>query len=241
MRRKHQFDFKEFSVTQEKSAMKVGTDGVLLGAWAQVTDAQHILDIGTGTGVIALMMAQRSTKSYIQAIDISEEAVTEANHNFNHSPWGDRLEATNIYLQEFIENQPKGKYDLVVSNPPFFQQGSTEAAGKDRHQARHNSTLSQADLLKAVDHLLSEHGLFSVILPYLEGLAFIKMAQEFSLHLHRQTAFFSKIEKPQERWLLEFGRKEQEILTTELVHYNSENGWTDDYRALTKAFYTRLK
>ncbi len=155
--------------------MKVGTDGVLLGAWADCDNAKRILDIGTGTGLIALMMAQRS-QAQIDAIEIDEHASEQAIENVNRSPWASRVNVINKSLQDYSKVENKA-YDLIVSNPPYFQ-NSMFAPDKKRTDARHNSNLELEDLLKGAKKLLSNDGKLSIILPYLEGNMFILKASE---------------------------------------------------------------
>ncbi|UII24529.1 methyltransferase [Fulvivirga maritima] len=240
MRRKHQFDFKQFSVKQENTAMKVGTDGVLIGAWASVDGTRKALDIGTGTGLIALMIAQRCEHCNIEAIDVSEAATTEAIYNFKASLWHDRLTAHRISLQELANSKTPHSFDLIITNPPYFEQGGTKAQTDERHQARHNHSLSQNELLSSVNQLLSKGGRFSLILPYNEGLSLMKKSKAYELFINRKTAFFSKESKPQERWLLEFSRIEKQPTENQLIHYNMNNEWSDAYKELTKDFYLKL-
>ncbi|MBL3658112.1 tRNA1(Val) (adenine(37)-N6)-methyltransferase [Fulvivirga sediminis] len=240
MRRKHQFDFKQFSIIQENTAMKVGTDGVLLGAWATVDAPEKVLDIGTGTGLIALMIAQRCNQCKIEAIDVSEAAAAEASMNFQVSPWSDRLSSKTISIQELSNKKERHYYDLIISNPPYFEQGGTKAQSEGRQQARHNHTLSQEELLNSVNHLLTPQGKFSVILPYQEGLSLIEKSNDFELFINRKTGFFSKERKPQERWLLEFSKVKKAPIEDSLIHYTPSNEWTTPYKLLTKDFYIKL-
>ena len=146
--------------------MKVGTDGVLLGAWAAVKQAQHILDIGTGTGLIAIMLGQRNAKAIIHGVEIDEIAFAQAYGNMDAAPWNDRLKAIHSSIQEFAKTQER-KYDHIVRNPPFFS-GGTFSNNQDRNSVRHTVKLPHGDLLNAVQKLLSVDGRFSVILPYIE-------------------------------------------------------------------------
>ena len=148
------FIFKQFKIQQDNTAMKVGTDGVLLGAWADSENATNILDIGTGTGLIALMLAQRNLKANITAIEIDEQASLQASENFNNSPWEIRLSIKNLKLQDFVVEE---KFDLIVSNPPFFN-NTFQANSSERNIARQTETLSFNELLKNTASLLSENG-----------------------------------------------------------------------------------
>lgn len=219
--------------------MKVGTDGVLLGAWATVSDAKRILDIGTGTCLIALMMAQRNAGAKIDAIEIDDKSYDEAKLNSSLSPWSDRIAVIKGRIQEF-QTKPH-KYDLIISNPPFFKAG-TASPIENRHQARHSIGLAPIELIDAVDKLLNKTGRFCVILPLQEGCAFMDLAIEKGLFLSRKTAFFAKQNKRQERWLLEF-QKENVIPAPHketLVQYDEIGKWSDAYKELTTDFYLRL-
>ena len=164
------FKFKEFTIHQAKTAMKVGTDGVLLGAWCALNEySDSILDIGAGTGVIALMLAQRSDAMTIDAVEVDENAYEQTVENFEHSDWGDRLYCYNTTFQEFaIEiTEEEETYDLIVSNPPFYTE-TFESADEARNKARFTSSLSFEELIIGVSKILSENGKFSVILPFKE-------------------------------------------------------------------------
>lgn len=230
------FRFKKFDVRHERSAMKVGTDGVLLGAWAEVANANHILDIGAGTGLIAMMLAQRTTNTTIVAVEIDESASGEMRLNFSQCPWKDSLHAVKAEIQTFESSR---SFDLIVTNPPYFQKGTLPPTTA-RKSARHENTLTQQDLLKATDRLLSPHGRLCIILPVQEALKFEKAAQQYSLHLNKVLAFHSKMEKTAERLLMEFSRNPCEKKYTKLVHYTDNGEWTDEYKRLTRDFYIKL-
>ncbi|UII32385.1 methyltransferase [Fulvivirga ulvae] len=237
-RRKGQFDFKQFSIRQEFSAMKVGTDGVLLGAWANIAGSARILDIGTGTGLIALMLAQRNPSAVIDSIEIDKESAIEASGNVSRSPWADRVKVLHESIQNF-SSDTSATYDLIVSNPPFFNAGTpSPAAG--RHQARHTSQLSQRDLVLATAKLLSNHGRFCVILPVTESEQFISTAAGSKLWPGRKTIFFPKARKHAERHLIEFSRKNTAYKEDRLVQYDEHGEWTDDYKNLTRDFHIKL-
>ena len=238
-RRKGRFDFKQFSIIQENSAMKVGTDGVLLGAWTNIDPAQRALDIGTGTGLVALMLAQRHPALEIDGIEIDAPSFSEAKVNAACSPWSDRVNIIKGKVQDLPDSRHLA-YDLIVSNPPYFSAGTLPPA-EGRHQARHNSRLTPAQLLKAVRDLLKRDGRFSVILPTLEGASFTDLAKNCGFFLSRKTAFYAKKNKPQERWLIEFTRKPTaQVGLTELVQYDENGDWSTSYKNLTQGFYLKL-
>ena len=233
------FYFKQFSIAQDQCSMKVGTDGVLLGAWADVTNAQQILDIGAGTGVIAIMLSQRSEKAQIHAIEIDELAAKQAADNIQNSPWTTRLSIINQSIQDYGKSSEQ-KYDLIVSNPPFFS-GGTFSHNQDRNDVRHTVKLPHGDLLIAVRRLLSREGKFCVILPLIEGMRFKEIAADYSLFCTKVTKVKPKVSKPVERLLLQFERVESPEIVDELViQKEGRNNWTEAYIDLTRAFYLKM-
>lgn len=236
------FTFKQFKIQQDRCAMKVGTDGVLLGAWADIESAQNILDIGTGTGVIAVMLAQRSQNTEgvkIHAVEIDEAAAEQAQENFKAAPFAERLAAFPLSIQDFAK-KTHVKYDLIVSNPPFFTGGTLNSSG-DKTNVRHTVKLPHGDLLNATRELLAAKGKFCVILPLIEGLRFIEIAATYGLHITQRTDVRFKKEKPIERLLLTFEHQPKPVNQQELILQHSTTGdrdFTEAYRALTKDFYT---
>jgi tRNA1Val (adenine37-N6)-methyltransferase len=229
------FRFKNFNVDHSRSAMKVGTDGVLLGAWADVTDARQILDIGTGSGVIALMLAQRTADDVqIDAVEMEAEDAAQAIENISNSPWPGKIIVHHSSIQSFATSK---KYDLIVSNPPFFI-NSFHPPDPRRIQVRHATSLSQKDLLNAVLSLLHETGKFNIILPAAEGETFVNLAGVTPLHVSRKTLFRGRASKPPERWLLEFTRQHSSVEENELVMYDGDE-WSVPYRRLTRDFYLK--
>ncbi len=231
------FRFKQFNIEDNRCAHKVGTDGTLLGAWVDVKNARHLLDIGTGSGLIALMLAQRSKPdALIEAIEISLPDYTQASENIKHSPWPKKLTAVHTSLQQF---ESKSLFDCIVSNPPYFNK-SFKPPNVNRVVPRHTESLSFFDLIQHSQRLLSDEGTLNVILPFTEGLQFIDMAFQQSLILSRKWAFRTRAEKPIERWLLEFRRKAQPLEEGEICLYATEDEWSHDYKFLTKDFYLKL-
>ncbi len=231
------FRFKQFSIDHAGASMKVGTDGVLLGAWVDVTNAKSLLDIGTGSGLIALMLAQRtSADALIDAVEIEPGDALQAERNVASSPWADRIHIHASAIQDF---NPMKQYDCIVSNPPFFI-NSYQPPDAGRTRVRHTNSLSYDDLITAAQRLMTTNGSFSVILPATEGKLFIEAAQASLLFCSRCLNFIPKNGKPVERILLEFKRVNQETTLDTLVHYNDNATWTEDYKALTKAFYLKL-
>ena len=216
--------------------MKVGTDGILLGAWADVNGASSILDIGAGTGLIAIMLAQRTATAKIDAVEIDEEAFAQAANNMANSPWSTRLHVFLSSIQEYAK-QSRQQYDLIVSNPPFFS-GGTFSDSQDKASVRHTIKLPHGDLLNAVRSLLTDHGKFCAILPNMEGLRFKEMASTYGLYCTKMTAVKPLGDRPVERLLLQFERHQTLPLINELViQHAGANSWTSDFVALTGAFY----
>jgi len=229
------FKFKQFTIHQDKCAMKVGTDGVLLGAWTDCENATSVLDIGTGTALISLMIAQRSTAN-IDAVEIDDEACRQATENIGKSPWKDRVEVFNQSFQDFTKSTEK-KYDLIVSNPPYFQ-NSLFTPDKKRTNARHNSNLKLEDLIQGSVKLLSENGALSIILPYLEGNMFILKASEMGLYCIRQTNVLPKPNREPKRLLLEFMKTKKPLVEQEIIiELGKRHEYSDAYKNLTKIFY----
>lgn len=234
----HSFAFKQFTIHQEKCAMKVGTDAVLLGAWAKTYGVRRALDIGTGTGIIALMLAQKCGCT-IDAIDIDEVAAGEAKENVTNSPWRERVRIHHISLQDFAKMQDE-KYDLIVSNPPYFTD-SHPATEESRTKARHTVLLPFPDLIHSATKLLSKEGKFYVILPTKEGELFREMAEAKGLHLRRLTRVKTTPEKAEKRLLMQFGftakpQVSESTLIIEKDNLNAQN-YTDEYKELTKEYY----
>ena len=234
------FQFKQFAVNQDQCAMKIGTDGVLLGAWVPIdTRPNSILDIGTGTGIIALMLAQRCDAQQIDALEIDENAYEQAVDNFESSPWSDRLFCFHAGLDEFVE-EPEDEYDLIVSNPPFYVE-DYRSDNPQRDLARFQEAMPFEDLVEAAALLLSENGVFAVIIPFKEEEKFLELAKEYELFPIKITRVKGTHETQIVRSLLAFRRYELAVLTAdELVIEINRHEYTDDYIALTKDFYLKM-
>lgn len=234
------FQFKQFSVQQDRSAMKIGTDGVLLGAWSPIPEnIFSVLDVGAGTGIIALMLAQRTNAEQIDALEIDEEAYEQAVENFENSPWSDRLFCFHAGLDEFIE-EPEDEYDLIISNPPFYTE-DYKTESEQRDLARFADAMPFEDLVEAADLLLSENGIFSVIIPYKEEEKFIALAKDFDLFPIKITRVKGTPTAEIKRSLLAFSRNIPENFPfNELVIETSRHVYTEEYIALTKDFYLKM-
>lgn len=230
------FEFKQFTIKQDKCAMKVGTDAVLLGAWTTCNDVRSILDIGTGTGVIALMLAQKSD-AYIDAIEIDRNAYIQAIENATQSKWSDRINIHHTSLQEFV-SIPRIKYDLIVSNPPYFVD-SSKASDIERTTARHADLLPFSDMVSAVKKLLSDNGKFCVILPVKEGEKFRDLAETKGFYLSKLTRIrTTEDKKTEKRWLMQFEFKPRSFSENSIViEKDKRHDYSEEYKALTKEYY----
>ncbi len=229
------FKFKQFVVHHDRSSLKVGTDAVLLGAWADVTDAKRILDIGTGSGVIALMLAQRSA-AQIDAIDIDEESTKQAQENFSDSAWSNRLKVYTISLNHFTTTAT-AKYDLVVSNPPYFTD-SFKPTDPQRFSARHNDQLPINELAENTAKLLSPTGRFCVILPVKEAGLLTAALRNLGLFPEKELWVYSFTGKEVFRKLILFGRNETACQREELtIETAPGQGYSKEYIELTRAYY----
>ena len=234
------FQFKQFAVNQDQCAMKIGTDGVLLGAWTPIENhVNTILDIGTGTGIIALMLAQRSNAQQIDALEIDENAYEQAVDNFENSPWSDRLFCFHAGLDEFVE-EPEDEYDLIISNPPFYTD-DFRSENEKRDLARFQEAMPFEDLIEAAALLLSETGIFSVIIPFKEEEKFIALANEYDLFPIKITRVKGTPTSEIKRSLLAFRKYELPVLLAdELIIETSRHQYTAEYIALTKDFYLKM-
>lgn len=240
------FSFKQFSVAQDRCAMKVGTDGVLLGSWVNLESRPFsVLDIGAGTGLIALMLAQRSDAGQIYAIEIDEDAYEQCVDNFENSPWADRLFCFHASLDEFAEEPEEEKYDLIVSNPPYFGPPpittKSEANISDsRSKARFYDSLPFEDLIAYSSQLLSENGELAVIIPYSEEQAFIAFAKAKTLYLNRITRVRGTANASIKRSLLQFSFIKKPFEEQELVLEITRHHYTDAFKELVNEFYLKL-
>lgn len=241
------FQFKQFTIWHDKCAMKVGTDGVLLGAWAEVPELssckekRRVLDVGTGSGLIALMLAQRFPV-LIDGIDIDESAVMQAKENVKNSPFAERI---SIYKHDFACMQYdfaankmncNQKYDLIVSNPPFYVEDTISGNGT-RDAARHTSSLPFIDLIHNASSMLTDEGLFTVIIPAVAASDFISLCVMKRLYLRRRLDIRTTETKEPKRTMLEFSRKITDTNSYVLSLRNKNNELSEEYKALTKDFY----
>jgi tRNA1Val (adenine37-N6)-methyltransferase len=259
------FYFKQFAIAQDKCAMKVGTDGILLGAWAKLPENAQILDIGTGTGLLALMLAQRSQSSntfpnsrsfeismggakrrpylpfsntFIDAVEIDHDAYQQAQKNIESSPWRDRINIDHASIQDWAIACSR-QYDLIISNPPFFE-NAFKPSQNSRNLARHSDSLSQTDILQIASQLLKPNGHLAVIYPTDLANNFLAKAQSFNLFCDRQVQVKPTPQSPVKRILLELSPTQYAAQTTMLTIEESKHLYTQDYIALVKDFYLNL-
>lgn len=233
------FKFKQFTINQDKCAMKVGTDGVLLGAWAST---QHqpfsILDIGAGSGLVALMLAQRCNAEVVDALEIDDPAYEQCVSNFENSPWGDRLFCYHASLQEFV-TEIDDEYDLIVSNPPFYSE-DYKTENEQRDLARFTDAMPFEHLAYSGSKLLSEHGKFVVIIPFKETENFTSLATKYGLHLNEVLEIKGNPNSKIKRSLLEFSFKENTIKKSSLTIEEGRHEYTEEYKKLTQDFYLKM-
>jgi tRNA1Val (adenine37-N6)-methyltransferase len=238
MGRNSHFQFKQFTIQQENAAMKVGTDGVLLGAWADTNNIHSVLDIGTGTGLIALMMAQRS-EATITAIEIEENAFKDTSLNIQDSPWSERIKVVHLSFQEYLKNN-NHLFDCVVCNPPYFI-NSIKSKTESRTIARHNDQLPFEALLEGVSRILNKEGRFNVVLPAGAESDFRFLAANFRLFPSRITRVKPKTSKPASRILMEFRFEATLNIEEELtIETETHHEYMPEFIVLVKDFYLKL-
>ncbi|MGO2294232.1 MAG: tRNA1(Val) (adenine(37)-N6)-methyltransferase [Psychroflexus halocasei] len=234
------FRFKEFTIHHQHAAMKVGTDAVLLGAWAKINDnTKSILDVGSGTGIIALQLAQRSYAEQIDGIELDDDAFEECVYNFEESPWSDRLFCYHASFQEFTEEVDE-TYDLIVSNPPYFKKQNNLNLDLSREKARFQDALTFEELIFGVKKFLSQKGNFSVIIPAQAENEFLKIAEKYQLYPSDILNIKGRKETEIKRSLINLTYTKTETQISELVIENARHDYTDDYVDLVKDFYLKM-
>ncbi len=228
------FRFKQFTIWHDKTAMKVGTDGVLLGAWTDCNNAKTILDIGTGTGLIAIMLAQKSF-SEITAIEIDSNAYNQAKENISICKWRDRIIIEEIDFLLYYKTI-KSKFDLIVCNPPFFE-NSLKPKNIERKKARHTDTLVFDELITGVSKIISEKGKFSLILPIDNYEKIKQLCFKEHLYLIKKTEVKPNFDKKAKRVLLEFSKNKTKVIKNILTIEKERHFYTEDYKKLTKDYY----
>lgn len=231
------FRFKQFTIQQEHAAMKVGTDGVLLGAWTSVPGpGGRVLDIGTGTGLIALMIAQRTKDVGVDALEIDSSSAMQAEENFQNSPWKERVSCIHSSFQDY-SSQSKSLYDLVICNPPFFS-GSFKTPSNERNLARHDDSLTLEDIFRGSAALMKKKSIISLILPVHKEAQALDLAREYQIYCRRRTHVIPAPGKSIKRILLEFsfiqGTCNEDEITIET---GKRHIYSDEYKNLTDPFY----
>lgn len=231
------FQFKQFTIRHDKCAMKVGTDGVLLGAWAEIRSARRILDVGTGSGLIALMLAQRSN-ARIDAIDIDRDACIQADENSKLSPFADRISIEHASFAEYASVCPK-KYDLIISNPPYF---ITSLKGPDekRNLARHTDSLLLEDLIKDSKRLLTTDGRIALILPFEQTKSLLDLSKKYDLFPYRRTDIIPQPGSNPKRLLIELSIQQKSYTADSLIIEEARHQYTAAYKTLTHEFYLKM-
>ncbi|GAB6120518.1 tRNA1(Val) (adenine(37)-N6)-methyltransferase [Dysgonomonas termitidis] len=231
------FKFKQFTIYHNLCAMKVGTDGVLLGAWTNIPEAKKALDIGTGTGLIALMLAQRDNKLCINAIDIDSNAIEQAKENIRQSPFFSQIHILGSSLQDFrLCGQ---QYDLIVSNPPFFIQ-SLKSPHDGRTLARHTDSLSSDELLEISAALLTDNGKLSIIYPFGHKETLFSLSKKHNLYPSRVTNVYPTPVSLPKRVLIEFSKTELPLIETNLIIEKDRHVYSDEFTGLVKNFYLKM-
>jgi tRNA1Val (adenine37-N6)-methyltransferase len=236
------FYFKEFTIDQDKTAMKVGTDAVLLGAWCSLkTCPDTILDVGSGTGLVSLMLAQRSDAETIDAVEIDPNAYEQSVSNFEKSDWSDRLFCYHCSYQDFSEEMKEEdeEYDLIISNPPFYND-NFETNDTSRNTARFTSALSFKELLESTSKILSDSGVFTIIIPFKEEVTFVSLAGKYKLFLNRVCRVRGTDNSEIKRSMLEFSFHLKELEETTIVIEKGRHEYTKEYVSLTKDFYLKM-
>ena len=224
------FRFQKFDIIQHENVFRVGTDGVLLGALCQVENAQRILEVGTGTGLISLMLAQRNANAEITALDLNEDAVKLAQENFKNSPFSERLQ---VFHQDFKTFESQKEYDFVVCNPPFFEENNSVKDVLARQQVE----LTFRNLIEKASKILSSEGIFSVIIPSESAQEFENLAEDFGLYLVRKVNIFGIENGVLKRNVLEFSKKKSALETLDFTIEKSPRKYSDQYLELTKEFH----
>lgn len=235
------FTFKQFHIEHDACAMKVGTDGILLGAWSEVGQARRILDIGTGSGLIALQVAQRAQDDYhITALELDPGAAAQAMRNVAASPWPDKITVKCQSLQAFTaEKLQRPSFDLIVSNPPYFPAGQ-DFDDPSRALARHNAGLGKVDLIKCLQALLSPQGRCDLVLPLAVALAYIETAQQQGLHLVRRVDVQTKASKPAHRMLFSLSKQPASLAYSQLTIHDASGAYSAEFVNLTRGYYLKM-
>ena len=230
------FNFKKFSIHQNNAAMKIGTDGILIGAWVNVSDKFKALDIGSGTGIISIMLCQRNLNLELDSIEISHSAIMDAKINIKNCNWSNRIKLFHQDLKEFL---PDCSYDLIVSNPPYFKK-SLKPSNSERLKARHQNDLKLEDIIKFSKENLTKDGMLNIIIPYDQKKETKEFAKKNGLTSIRECSVYPKPNKSPHRILIEFSKTENKKIKKEslVIEKYGRHNYSEDYKKLTREFYT---
>ena len=230
------FNFKKFSIHQNNAAMKIGTDGILIGAWVNISKKFKALDIGSGTGIISIMLCQRNLNLELDSIELSPSAIMDAKINIENCNWSDRIKLFHQSLKDF---HPNSKYDLIVSNPPYFKK-SLQPSNSERSKARHQNDLKLEDILKFSNQNLTKDGSLNIILPFEQKSEAIEIAKKHGLNSVKECAVYPKPDKAPHRILIEFSKNENKQIIKEslVIEKAGRHNYSEDYKKLTREFYT---
>ena len=228
------FEFKKFKIHQNNAAMKIGTDSILLGSWADLSDKKKGIDIGSGTGIISIMLCQRNEILEIDSIEVSEKAVLDAKKNIKNCKWNERINLIHKDLRLF---STENKYDLIISNPPYFQK-SLKPKDLDRLKARHEVSLNYKDVLNFSEKHLLKNGTINLILPIDQKQELIEYAEKFGLSVNKECIVFPKPNKNPHRLLIELSKTKKTFESQSLtIENDGRHNYTDNYKKLTREFY----
>ncbi|PZF71544.1 tRNA1(Val) (adenine(37)-N6)-methyltransferase [Taibaiella soli] len=231
------FQFKQFKIEQGSAAMKVSTDACIQGAWTAVQAADHdVLDIGCGTGLLSLMLAQKQSEIQIDAVELDADAALQASQNVKHSPWSDRI---NVFQEDIKDFRPEKKYDLIICNPPFFQ-NSLLGPDELRNQARHNHTLSYQDLFDVIEKHLHPSGRASILLPSVEHTIWETIVQQNGWSVYHKLLVYPSVNKTFNRVVSIIGSKQQETILEALQIRDAENNYSETFTRLLGPYYLKL-
>ena len=232
------FRFKQFTINQDKCAMKVGTDGCLLGAWADIAQSRNILDVGCGSGLIAIMTAQRCSEARITGVELDEDAASQARENAEASPWSERIE---IVHKDFLQYVPKEKFDTILSNPPYFT-NSMKCPDDKRSKARHDDSLASDALLAHACKLLLDGGKLSVVIPAGQNETWSKQAETVGLQLTRITFIHTRATAAPKRVLMEFttGDNVTTLSKRDFILEDEPGKYSEEATRLLQPFYLKL-
>lgn len=228
------FQFKQFYISDDRCGMPVSTDGVLLGAWAQLPETGIVADIGTGSGLLALMVAQRS-ECQVVAIEIDNDAAAQAKENADASPWPNRISVVHKPIQQWL-----GQADAIICNPPYFTTGERSSKQQGRATARHHDQLSHDQLLQQCSEKLTDKGYANLILPDEQARQLIACLPKYQLHLQRQCLVQTKASKPVSRQLLTIAKLESVTEVQQMLIHNDDGRYSEQFCALTNDFYLNL-